>query len=156
MKILTFIAAALLAGVAHAGDLPDPTLTPGATNPELTAEKLCAAGFTTKDYRATTQATKNAVYREYGMAGPNQGYCVGDGGCEIDHLISLEIGGADVKENLWPQPYFTQPWNAHLKDKLENTLHRLVCAGTLTLDQAQTAIRTNWIEAYKQYVGSPP
>ena len=149
---MTFAALALIGFPCLAADLPDPTLTPGAVNPDLTAEKLCAPGFTTKDYRGTTQATKNAVYREYGMSGPRQGYCATTSGCEIDHLISIEIGGADVKENLWPQSYDTQPWNAHVKDKLENKLHALVCAGTITLDEAQTAIRTDWIAAYHRYV----
>jgi hypothetical protein len=38
----------------------------------------------------------------------------------VDHLVSLEIGGANTVQNLWPQSYDTTPWNAHVKDKLEN------------------------------------
>ena len=140
---------------SYAADLPDPTLTPGAIDPQLTKDVLCAKGFTTKNYRMTTNATKIAVYHAYGLDGPNAGYCDGPQGCEIDHLISLELGGADVKENLWPQQYDSQPWNAHLKDRLENTLHRAVCAGLIPLDQAQTEIRTDWIAAYKRYIGTP-
>ena len=26
-------------------------------------------------------------------------------GCEVDHRVSREVGGADTIENLWPQPY---------------------------------------------------
>lgn len=145
-----YLILALLPLASLAQDLPDPKLTPGAINPELTAEKLCAKGFTTKDFRHTSEALKLQVYAEYGVK-PREGYCSGPEGCEIDHLISLEIGGADVKENLWPQHY-SEPLGAHEKDHLENTLHRLVCAGTITLDEAQTAIRTNWVDAFHRYV----
>jgi hypothetical protein len=71
----------------------------------------------------------------------------------VDHLISLELVGADVAANLWPQSYDTQPWNAHLKDKLEDWLHALVCAGRLPLEQAQREIAVDWIAAYEKYVG---
>jgi len=50
-----------------------------------------------------------------------------------------------------PQSYRTQPWNAHVKDRLENELHRLVCAGQLPLDTAQRDIATDWIAAYQAY-----
>ena len=37
-------------------------------------------------------------------------------GCEIDHLISRDVGGADDPMNLWPQPWA----EAHLKDHVES------------------------------------
>ena len=43
-------------------------------------------------------------------------------------------------------------YNAFKKDALENRLHALVCDKTITLDDAQTMIRTDWIGAYKKYV----
>jgi hypothetical protein len=46
--------------------------------------------------------------------------------CEIDHLISRELGGADDVKNFWPQPYGTHAWNAVLKDRVENRLHKEV------------------------------
>jgi hypothetical protein len=49
--------------------------------------------------------------------------------------------------NLWPQSYGAMPWNAHVKDALKARLHALVCAGTITLPDAQRAIATNWIAA---------
>ena len=54
--------------------------------------------------------------------------------------------------NLWPQSYNTKPWNAHVKDVLENKLHKMVCTGTITLDDAQRDIAADWIEAYRKYV----
>lgn len=75
---------------------------------------------------------------------------------EIDHLVSLELGGSNSIRNLWPQSYVTEPQNAHVKDTLENALHELVCSGKLSLEEAQKAIATNWIQAYGQYVGPLP
>jgi hypothetical protein len=43
-----------------------------------------------------------------------------------------------------------------VKDALERKLHNLVCAGQLDLKTAQREIASNWIEAYKKYVGEPP
>lgn len=60
----------------------------------------------TKKVRNVTESEKKKVYSEYGLSGNNQGFCKGTQGCEIDHLIPLEIGGSNDISNLWPQPYF--------------------------------------------------
>jgi hypothetical protein len=146
----------LLAVRAFAGDpplRPDPHLTPGATDPAVTQANIqtmiCRAGGYTKSVRHTSEALKNEIYAEYRITvHPTGAY-------EIDHLIPLEDGGADVKENLWPQSYTSEPWNAHVKDKLENFLHRQVCAGKVTLADAQAALRDDWIASYQRYLGAP-
>ncbi|MBZ5782122.1 hypothetical protein, partial [Klebsiella aerogenes] len=56
---------------------------------------------------------------------------------ELDHDVPLETGGNPTStDNLWLQPW-KGPQNAHIKDKLENRMHALVCNGTVTLEQAQ-------------------
>jgi hypothetical protein len=140
-----------VASCAMAGTLPDPKLTPGAVLPNETAATLCAKTFTTKSVRDVPQELKNQVYARYN-AKDHVGICACKQGCEVDHLVSLEIGGSNDIMNLWPQPY-CGPLNAHVKDKLENKLHALVCANKITLDEAQTAIRTDWVAAYKKYMG---
>lgn len=75
---------------------------------------------------------------------------------EVDHLISRELGGADVVDNLWPESYVTQPWNAHRKDRLENYLHKLVCRTLITLLEARREILNDWTVAYRKYFGQPP
>ena len=65
----------------------------------------------------------------------------------------LELGGADTEANLWPESYDTEPWNAHLKDLLEDRLHALVCHGEMPLQEAQSAFFGNWIDAYRRYIG---
>ena len=150
--ILLFLAS----GVAFGADLPSDKITFGATSPKVTQgnihHTICRRGYT-KHVRHTTAKTKLYIYQLYGMDGPHTGYCSGPDGCEIDHLIPLELGGADVPANLWPQPY-DGPRNAHDKDRLENALHDEVCAGTMTLDRAQDMIRRDWIEAYKSVFAS--
>lgn len=144
---------------ASAGDLPDPTLTPGAVDATLTQQRLCAKSFRTGTVRSVPQSEKNQVYAEYnvrckpGKATSSLQSC---SDYEVDHLISLEIGGSNDIKNLWPQSYITKPLNAHVKDTLENKLHKLVCDGTATLGDVQHAISTDWTGAYNKYVGPLP
>ena len=51
---------------------------------------------------------------------------------EIDHIVSLELGGSTDIANLFPEKRDVSP-GYKVKDKLENKLHDLVCDGTLTL-----------------------
>ena len=74
---------------------------------------------------------------------------------EIDHLISLELGGSNAILNLWPEPYAGR-WGARTKDVLENRMHSLVCSGQLSLAAAQHQEAANWVAAYRRYVGSQP
>lgn len=121
---------------------PDPVLTPGAiltTDPAVVSKPGYA-----KSVRSVTEETKQAAYRRYNVI-PTAGQHF-----EVDHLISLELGGSNDIENLWPEPYWGD-WNAHQKDALENRLHNLVAAGRMSLPDAQTAIRSDWIAAYGKY-----
>lgn len=66
-----------------------------------------------------TPSMKKEVFALYGYSGNDDPRCVPSGKqhCEIDHLISRELGGADDVKDLWPEAYGTTPWNAYLKDK---------------------------------------
>jgi len=121
----------------HAQDgLPDVSCSPGAVFANITAAQVCKAGYA-QSVRDVSQAEKDRVYAEYGVAKhPTGSY-------EIDHLVSLEIGGSNDIRNLWPQSY-TGPYNAHMKDQVEDFLHTQVCGGKMTLKDAQTEIATNW------------
>lgn len=146
MKIL-FVLLITAALSAQSARLPDLKLTPGAVR-TTDAKAICAKGFSTKTVRNVPESEKNAVYKAYGIA-PHKDYCGGAEGCEVDHLISLELGGSNDIKNLWPQSYDEHP-GAHEKDKLENFLHRQVCAGKMTLPAAQKAIATDWYAAYRK------
>ena len=152
LLVIAWISAALLflsAGDAHAGQPPDPVLTPGISR-SLPLEQICDTKWGA-DKRLVSQAMKDSVYAAYHLANHEAECALSDQGCEVDHLISRELGGADDVRNLWPQPYGGK-CNAHQKDHLENILHSRVCTGLMPLTQAQHEISTNWIEAYKTYV----
>ena len=118
-------------------------MTPGATLPVTTGD-ICVSGYT-KKVRNVPASLKKQVYAEYGIASHRPGEY------EVDHLISLELGGSNSLKNLWPQSYKTQPWNAHVKDKLENELHDEACSGKIDLATAQHEIATDWIASYKKH-----
>jgi hypothetical protein len=126
--------------------LPDPTLTPGAVLTTDTAT-ICQPGYS-RTVRHTSGKLKLQIYVEYGIDRNNGHY-------EIDHLIPLGIGGADTRANLWPESRDTTPWNAGVKDRLENYLHVEVCAGRVAIVDAQEAIATDWVAAYQKYLGEP-
>jgi len=134
--------------VANSAVLPDAKLTPGAVR-TVDVKTLCTTS--TKLVRNVPESEKRAVYKEYGMSKPRTGYCDTPSGCEVDHVISLELGGSNDITNLWPQSY-DNACNAHQKDALENKLHKMICENAITIDQAQNAISTNWIDAYKAFV----
>lgn len=134
--------------LAESPIMPDPRLTPGdilSTDPD----EICVPGYS-KRVRNVSRETKELAYRQYGISSRQPGEY------EVDHLISLELGGSNAIENLWPESFLTQPMNAHVKDELENTLHALVCGGKISLAEAQKAIATNWVQAYETYVGHRP
>jgi hypothetical protein len=146
--------ALVLSCPSWASDMPDPSLTPGAINPEVTQaniqQTVCVKGYT-KTIRPPAHFTnklKKRQLREYGYADRNPKHY------EEDHLIALSIGGApDDPRNLWPEPRISE-WNAKKKDRLEFVLYKMVCAQEISLAEAQHAMETNWIEAWKQYVPS--
>ena len=146
----------LLVGLAWADDIPNLQITPGAVRAGLSKTKICSIKWG-KDERHVTAAMKRQVFAAYGYSGYDDLRCVpaGKRTCEIDHLISRELGGADEVSNLWPQAYGTSPWNAVLKDKLENRLHKELCAGNITLKSARDILVTDWREGYKKYYGEP-
>lgn len=123
--------------------MPNAQMTPGAVLP-VTVKDICVPGYT-KKVRNVPASLKKKVYAAYGITSRRPGQY------EVDHLISLELGGSNSIKNLWPESYVTQPWNAHVKDQLENELHDEICSGKIPLQQAQQEIATDWIASYKKH-----
>lgn len=136
---------ALLTGVGVAA-LPDPRLTPGDSLPVGIAA-ICVPGYSAR-VRHVPVSEKEAVYARYHVAHVPYAH-------EVDHLVSLELGGSNSISNLWPEPYAGR-WGARAKDVLENKLHELVCDGTMSLKHAQRIEATNWVSAYRKLIGAPP
>jgi hypothetical protein len=121
------------------GQLPDPRCTPGAVDPAVTQGNLrstiCHPGYTKTVRPSASQTNKfkfEVAYPAYGYSHSKK--------TELDHLVSLELGGANDAANLWPET----PPTPNPKDKVENALHAAVCDGKVTLKAAQNAIASNW------------
>jgi len=130
--------------------LPDAGCTPGALNPDVTQDTIgttiCVSGYTARVRPPTsyTSPLERQLLVAYGLPGaPPANF-------ELDHLISLELGGAPRDPaNLWPEPYAGDS-NARQKDVVENYLRGQVCTGALQLDEAQRLIATDWLSVYRQ------
>jgi hypothetical protein len=92
-----------------------------------------------------SEPIERSVFKAYGIERPPPG------AYEIDHLISLDLGGSNDPRNLWPEPVTGLKWNARVKDSLEKKHHDEVCRGSINLTVAQQAIAGDWIAAYKKY-----
>jgi hypothetical protein len=109
---------------------------------ENIASTICVSGYTAKVRPPTSYTTplERTLIARYGLdLTPQQ--------TELDHLIPLELGGhpTDVR-NLFPEPFEPRP-GAHEKDVVENALRRGVCAGRISLAEAQRRIATDWTTA---------
>ncbi len=133
-------------GCAINGALPDAACTPGAVFPNVTKEQICKPGYA-RSVRNVPDSEKNQVYAEYGIAHHKAGEY------EVDHLVSLELGGSNEIANLWPEAASPTP-GFHQKDRFENYLHDQVCSGAISLEEAQRRIATNWLQ-YWQEAGQP-
>jgi hypothetical protein len=142
---------------------PAATTTPGVVNPDVTQANInatiCQSGWTATirppaSYTTTLKAQQLAAVKFKDKTPSHY---------EEDHFISLELGGhpRDPK-NLWPEMWGTPatpltshgPLPSHLvgaktKDRVENALHKAVCDGTLTLQEAQHIIVTDWFKYYR-------
>jgi hypothetical protein len=123
--------------------IPDKQLTPGATLPVTTAE-VCRFADTGETHPIPI-SMRQKVLQEYRTPESRASEY------EVDFLITPGLGGAEDIRNLWPEPYSSTVWNAHVKDALEDRLHDMVCSGQLDLATAQRDIATDWISAYKKY-----
>lgn len=121
-------------------------LTPG--DARTTSKADICSGRKTATIRDVTDSTKKNAFSVYGIDCSAHA-CGKD--YEVDHLISLEIGGSNDPKNLWPEPY-AGTMGAHQKDILENKLHKMICDGTITPTAAQQAIASDWVAAYQRYV----
>jgi hypothetical protein len=122
--------------------LPDHACTPGALFANVTKDQICTPGYS-KNVRNVPSAVKSQVYAEYGIKKHTAGQY------EVDHLISLELGGSNDIANLWPEAAEPRP-GFHEKDQVENYLHEQVCSGTMTLHQAQVVIANDWYSVYNR------
>src|SRR5467141_630359 len=146
---------------------PDPVATPGVVNPDITqaniSATICNPAWSTRTIRPPVSYTNTLKQQQLATSRSKD---KAPSHYEEDHFISLELGGHPRDpRNLWPEMWGTPatpltargPFPPHLvgaksKDAVENALHKEVCAGTLTLQEAQDIIRTDWFKYYRDKV----
>lgn len=133
---------------------PDPGLTPGALNPDVTQATIdatiCVAHWTdgVRPSSSLTNKLKASGIAAYGYSDTSLG------SYEEDHLIPLQLGGAPTDpRNLWPQPWIAslpdgRATGARTKDAYETALKHKVCDRDITLAAAQELIGIHWVHAY--------
>jgi hypothetical protein len=136
---------------SHGYSVPDARCTPGAINPTVDLSILQGGTFKTScDRNVATSATKkNTTYTPYGLKKPTNNTGLKQS-CELDHLISLELGGADTLDNIWPQCGPSRVTLASryfkIKDSVENYLAAKVKKGEINLKDAQQGIAADWTQ----------
>lgn len=106
----------------------------------------------TSGIRLVSKSTKKQVYKNAHISYGDRTLC--SKGYEVDHRISLELGGTNDISNLQLQAYCREVelsvdfpsgvlYDAHAKDKEENSLHKQICNKEITPAQAQEQIY-NW------------
>jgi hypothetical protein len=159
------LAAAQVARVGPSYLYPAHAVAPGLVNPAITQanihQTICSPTWSTKSIRPPVTYTAHLKQQQLAHATDKT-----PAHYEEDHFISLELGGHPRDpRNLWPERWGTPahpltskgPFPSHLvgarsKDAVENALHREVCAGTLTLREAQWIIATDWFKYFREKV----
>jgi hypothetical protein len=115
--------------------VPNPKLTPG------------RVARTEKERSGVTLKLEQKVFARYRLPWSRRAEF------KIDHLIPLELGGADTLDNLWPQSLRAKPYGADRKELLTEVFLEQIRTGRITLAQTQEEIRKDWIDAFIDYVG---
>jgi hypothetical protein len=139
--ILVFGRRTRRSGCRLRGALPDRRCTPGEAFGRVTAPRMCRPGYAGSVANVSGKLER-AVYLEYGITRLAGRY-------EIDHLVSLELGGDNSIANLWPEAATPRP-GFHEKDRLETYLRHKVCSGAADLRVAQRMLATDWLAAYRR------
>ena len=135
--ILAFLANLLFAGDARALEalLPNPKLTPG------------KVAQSEDDRRGVTVEMEQRVFARYKLPWSSRP------AFKIDHLIPLELGGADTIDNLWPQSLRARPYGCERKELLTEVLLQRIAKRQITVEEAQEQIRRDWIDAFIDHLG---
>ena len=122
----TLIALLLFAALALRAEdpiRPDPTLTPGAAFSNVTVEQITQKGYANKlngGVRHVPAAVKRLVFKEYFGRVPGM-----PGHYEIDHLISLELGGSNDPSGVVPVVRLTEVFRQAAHSRIITTAHRI-------------------------------
>lgn len=158
MKRLSVLSLFLPVWTYAQSPLPNHWLTPGAINRSVSQlnidDTICVHGWT-KTVRPSDRYTDRLKERQilqYGYVDRNLRHY------EEDHLIPLDLGGSPKSpRNLWPEPHLDpHQWGSRAKDRLEVKMLHLVCKRRLALNAARRMMASDWIAAFKRFIGPRP
>lgn len=137
------------------GPMPDRSCSPGAYYSRVTKAVICSSRFHTSWVRAIRNlplSEKHAIEREYSLPVGRFGHAL-----QIDHIVPLKLGGSNSIANLYPEEYAFADASPgfRAKDRLEDRLHAMVCAGQISLRSAQRQIASSWEKLYRDLHGVP-
>ena len=115
--------------------VPNPKLTPG------------RVARTEKERTGVTMKMEQTIFARYRLPWTRRAEF------KIDHLVPLELGGADTIDNLWPQSVRARPYGTDRKELLTDVLLQKIRSGKMTRAQAQEEISRDWIDAFIDHVG---
>lgn len=151
----------LSAWAASVEYLPDASKTPGAILTD-DVKVICVPNYTAS-VRHVKVSQEKAVFNLYGIPWKSKAQY------EVDHLISLELGGSNDTKNLWPQRYCPQEeagktcFGAREKDVVETKYHKWICEKGISESASKERLRTaqknivkNWYVVYRQIKANDP
>jgi hypothetical protein len=121
--------------------MPDPSLTPGAVT-SSTAAALCTQPHQPKP--PVSDAVQEVVFAEYHLP-----WSLDKGKYELDYLVPVDLGGAEVTANLWPIEL--RGLTVHDKAQLDVLLKDAVCQGEITLASAQAGLESDWYTLWLRF-----
>ena len=133
--VIPFLNFAAPASPTHEIFLPNPKLTPG------------QVAKSDKDRSGVTLAMEKKVFARYRLPWTRRSEF------RIDHLVPLELGGADAVDNLWPHSIRAKPYGPDRKKLLAQFFLEKIAQRQMTLEQAQEEIRRDWIDAFLDHLG---
>lgn len=126
--------------------LPDRACTPGSVS-TVDAARVCEPGYAGRMRPPTSETgpLKRVSMRAYGLEQSRSSTT------ELDHLVSLQLGGTSDVTNTWPE-VSDIPGSGfrNRKDVTENRLHFAVCSRRVSLIAAQEAIASDWTTAERK------
>lgn len=123
-----------------------PVNVPGSVDSVVTSATLnstvCVANYSAsvRPPEEWTRRLKHHLIDLYKLPGTTADY-------ELDHRVEIAVGGSPRNiHNLWMQPI----GEARMKDRLENFEHRQLCAGRISLQDAQAVFLGDFWKTYNE------
>ena len=135
-------------GAAALALLSAPSLADPARNPEVTQatinDTICARGYT---YTVRPSWYDSAKLKQQLLKARGESW-IDAPKYQLDHIVPLCLGGSPTDpSNLQLEPLE----EAYRKDRVEIQAMRCVCAGKVSLEEAQHDLATDWEGAYHRY-----